>query len=58
MHKRYIRFECDESVHGLAGELVVGTDDGGLGDAREENECGLDLSGRETVTRDVDDIYI
>ena len=43
-------------MDGLAGELVVGTDDSGFSNTRVENEGGLDLSGRETVTRDVDDI--
>ena len=56
MHKRYIRFECDESVHGLASELVVGTDDGSLSDTGEKDEGRFDLSGRETVTGDVDDV--
>ena len=56
MHKRYIRLECDESVNGLACELVVGTDDGGLSDTREKDEGRFDLSGRETVTGNVDDI--
>ena len=57
MHKRYIRLECDESVHGLAGELVVGTDDGSLSDTGEKDEGRFDLSGRETVTGDVDDVW-
>lgn len=32
------------------------TNDGGLGDSRVLNESGLDLGGRESMSRDVDDI--
>ena len=45
-------------MDGLAGELVVGTDDGGLGDSRVEDESGLDLSGGQAMSRHFDDIYI
>ena len=50
-------FESDEGVHSLTGELVVGTDDSCFSDTVVENEGRLDLSGRQAVTRDVDDIY-
>ena len=43
-------------MHRLAGELIVGANDGSLSDAVVEDERGLDLSGRETVAGDVDDI--
>ena len=52
----YVRLESDEGVHGLAGELVIGTDDSSLGDTGIEDESRLDLSSRETMTRHVDDI--
>lgn len=50
-------FESDEGVHSLASELVVGTDDSCFSDTVVENEGRLDLSGRQTVTGDVDDIF-
>lgn len=40
-----LRLERDERVYGLASELVVGTDDGGLSDTVVEDEGRLDLSG-------------
>ena len=43
-------------MDGLAGELVVGTDDGSLGDSRVEDESRLNLGGRQTMAGDVDDI--
>lgn len=52
-----LRLEGDKGVHGLAGELVGGTDDGGLGDTSVHDERRLDLGGRETVTRDINNIY-
>ena len=54
---RYSRLERDESVYGLACELVCGSDDGGLSNTLMQDEGGFDFGGRETVTRDVDDIY-
>ena len=50
-------FESDEGVDSLTSELVVGTDDSCFSDTVVENEGRLDLSGRQTVTGDVDDIY-
>ena len=50
-------FESDEGVDSLASELVVGTDDSCFSDTVVENEGRLDLSGRQAVTGDVDDIY-
>ena len=50
-------FKSDEGVDSLASELVVGTDDSCFSDTVVENEGRLDLSGRQTVTGDVDDIY-
>ena len=50
-------FKSDEGVHSLASELVVGTDDSCFSDTVVENEGRLDLSGRQAVTGDVDDIY-
>ena len=44
-------------MDGLASELVVGTDDSCFSDTVVENEGRLDLSGRQAVTGDVDDIY-
>ncbi len=52
----YVPLESDEGVDGLASELIVGTDDGRLSNTIVENECGLDLSSGQTMTRDVDDI--
>lgn len=48
--------ECDERVDRLTGQLVCGTDDGGFGHAFVEDEGGFDLSSRQTVAGDVDDI--
>ena len=45
-----------ERVDGLPCQLVGGADDGGLRDALVQDERGLDLRSRETVTRDVDDV--
>lgn len=46
----------DKGVDGLAGELVVDADDGGLGNGLVLDEGGLDLGGGETVAGDVDDV--
>lgn len=46
----------DEGVDGLAGQLVGNTNDSRLGNGVVLNQSSLDLSGRETVTADVDDI--
>lgn len=40
----------------LAGKLVSGTNDSGLGNTRVLDQSRLDFSGTQTVTRDVDDI--
>lgn len=46
----------DKGVDGLAGELVVDADDGGLGNGLVLDEGGLDLGCGETVAGDVDDV--
>jgi hypothetical protein len=46
----------DEGVDGLAGQLVGNTNDSRLGNGVVLNQSSLNLSGRETVTADVDDI--
>lgn len=46
----------DESVDGLSGEIISSSDDGSLGDSSVNDQRRLDLSGRKSVTRDVDDI--
>jgi hypothetical protein len=46
----------DEGVDGLAGKVVSNTNDGGFGDGGVLDERGLDLSGGQTVTGDVDDV--
>lgn len=54
--KLEIRLECYVGDDGLSGELVGHANDGSLGNAVVLNQCRLNLSGRETVTRDVDDV--
>lgn len=54
----YIRFKGDKSMDGLAGDFIHDTDRGSLGDGLVEDQSRLDLSSRETVPRDVDDILI
>ena len=56
MKMRYSRLQGNESMDGLASEFISGTDDSSLSDARVHDEGGLDLSSRETVARDVDNI--
>jgi hypothetical protein len=51
-----VGLHSDESDDGLTSELVGDTDDGSLGDTVVEDEGGFDFGGRETVTRDVDDV--
>lgn len=46
----------NEGIDGLAGQLVGDTNDSGLGNGVVLNQSSLNLSGRETVTADVDDI--
>lgn len=55
--EEYSRLECDERVHGLAGELVVRADDGSLGNTVVQDEGRFDFGSGETMARDVDDIY-
>lgn len=55
--RRSLRFEGNERVDGLARELVCGTDDGCLSNTLVQDECGLDLCCRETVSRDIDNIW-
>ena len=52
-----VRFEGHECVHSLTSELIVRTDDRSLGNTVEQDERRLDLCRRETMTRDVDNIY-
>lgn len=40
----------------MTGELICSADDGSLGDTLVHDESALYLSGRETMTGDVDDI--
>lgn len=49
-------FDGDESVDGLAGEVVSNADNGGFGDSGVLDERGFDLGGGETVAGDVDDV--
>lgn len=56
IRKKYARLESDEGVDSLAGKLVGGTNDSGLGNTRVLDQSRLDFSGTQTVTRDVDDI--
>lgn len=46
----------DEGVDGLAGQLVRNTNDSRLGNGVVLDQSSLNLSGREAVTADVDDI--
>lgn len=46
----------DKGVDGLASQLVGDTNNGGLGNGVVLNQGSLNLSGRETVAADVDDI--
>jgi len=48
--------DCDESVNSLAGEFVIDTDDSGFGYGVVFDESGFNFGGRETVTRDIDDV--
>ena len=54
---RELGLQRDEGVDSLACELVVGTDDSCFSDTVVEDEGRLDLSCRQAVTGDVDDIY-
>ena len=45
-------------MDGLAGEIVAHTNDGSLGDTLVEDQSRLNLSSRETVPRDTDDIWV
>lgn len=53
---KYSRLERNECIDGLASELICGTDDSSLGNTLVKDESRFNLSGRETVTGDVDDI--
>jgi hypothetical protein len=46
----------NEGVDGLAGQLVRNTNDGRLSNGVVLNKSSLNLSSRETVTADVDDV--
>lgn len=46
--------EADKGYHGLTGDFVGDTNDGGLGHSGVFDHCGFDFGGRETVTADVD----
>ena len=52
-----LRLEGDECIHGLTGKLVCSTNNSCLSDTLVEDEGRFNLSGRETMARDVDDIY-
>ena len=45
-----------ERADRLAGVLVLGADDRGLGDLRVRDQRGLDLGGRQPVAGDVHDV--
>lgn len=49
-------FDGDKGVDGLTRQFIGDTDNGGFGDGVVLDEGGLNLSGRETVSRDVDDV--
>ena len=54
--KGYVRLEGNKGMDSLAGEIVGYTDDGSLCDTPVKDQCRLDLSSGETVSRDIDDI--
>lgn len=43
-------------MDGLTSQLVVCADDGSLSNAIVQDEGRLDLSGRQTMSSDVDDV--
>ncbi len=45
-------------MNSLTGQVMGRSDDGGLSHAIVLDESALDLRGRQTVSRDVDDISI
>ena len=57
MRKEGLRFESDESINSLTSQLISCTNDSGLCNTLMKNKSRLDLSGRQTVTGDVDDIW-
>ena len=54
LKREYARLEGNKGEDSLAGNIVSDTDDSSLGDAFVEDQSRLDLSGGETVARDVD----
>jgi len=56
--REYARLESNKGEDGLAGELIIDTDNGSLCDTLVEDQSRLDLSSGETVSRDVDDIWL
>ena len=51
-----VALERDESVDGLASELIGNTNDGSLSDGTVRQKSGLDLSSGQTVTANVDNV--
>ena len=50
------RFQGGECVDCLTRQFIGTANDCGLGDTRVQDECRLDLCGRQTMSRDIDNV--